>query len=231
MNKFKRKIRKRLRRFLNPDMITIDGVKISTSREDVTETIRQGLYKETYEEPERRLVRAALSKADRVLEIGAGIGLVSLVCSKICGRDNVLSYEANPLLERVINKNFSLNQLEPNLRTRAIAARPGAFDFHFAENIFSSSLYDRNLGGKTRVECDGMQDVMSTFEPSVLVLDVEGAEADLLPNADLAMVNKIIVEMHPHVIGDARIGELRRYLELSGFNLATADGISELYLR
>ncbi|SDU39925.1 FkbM family methyltransferase [Stappia sp. ES.058] len=231
MRKFKRKIKKRLRRWFAPDVISIDGIKISTSRDDVTETIRQGLYKESYEEPERKLVRVALTPQDRVLEIGAGIGLVSLTCAKICGSDKVLSYEPNPLMGPLIKKNYALNRLKPNLRTKAIAVEPGTSDFHIAENIFSSSMYDRNLGGKTRVECDGIQETMSEFQPTALVLDVEGAEVDLLPVADLSSVDKIIVEVHPHVVGEGRIEDLRSYLRLAGFTRTKVDGISELYTR
>ena len=82
--------------------------------------VRSALFKGTYEDNERRLVRGLLKPGDRVLEIGTGIGLVSLVCAKICGAGNVLSYEANPQLERIIRKNYELNGLTPNLRMRAV---------------------------------------------------------------------------------------------------------------
>ena len=64
--------------WFKPNFIVIDRVRVTTDLQDVTKIIRKGLYKETYEKPERILIKKALKPDDRVLEIGGGIGLVSL---------------------------------------------------------------------------------------------------------------------------------------------------------
>lgn len=229
--KFGRIIRAQIRRRLKPDVITIEGLKITTNLGDVTKTIRKALYRETYEAPERRLLKEIVAPGDRVLEVGAGVGLVSLTCARICGAENVLSYEPNPGMRPIIEKNFALNGMTPNLRSKALTTSPGTVDFYFAENIYSSSLYDRGLGEKTPVPCDAISDVFAEFKPNVIVMDIEGAEVDLLPSCDLSAIDKIIVEMHAHVVGAEKVQDLVSYLEGQGFSLKKTLSISYLFAR
>ena len=80
---FARNLRKGFRRLFNVQTVTLDGVIVATNANGTSKQVRNGLFKETYEEPERILIRAALHPTDRVLEIGGGIGFVSILCAKI----------------------------------------------------------------------------------------------------------------------------------------------------
>ena len=151
MNRFLRNVRKGFRRLVNTKTVTIDGITISTESEGISKRVREGLFKETYEEPERILIREALSANDRVLEIGGGIGLVSLLCAKICGPQNVLTYEANPAMVATIQRNYSFNNLTPTLRSKAITAQGREVTFFLDNNIVSSSLHARD--GAFRTSC------------------------------------------------------------------------------
>lgn len=211
--------------------IRIDGLKVSTDLADVSKEVRKGLYREKYEAPERHLLGRTLKSGDRVLEVGAGIGLVSMTCARICGSENVLSYEPNEKMRRVIEKNFALNGLSPKLRSKALTLKEGSVEFFFADNIYSSSLYDRSLGEGTQVPCDGIGAVLEEFNPNVIVMDIEGAEVDLLPEVDLGRIEKIVVEVHPHVVGQDRVDALVRDLEARGLMLRETRSISYLFTR
>jgi hypothetical protein len=76
MSSFTRNLRKGVRRLLNAKTINLDGIIVSTEAGTISKEVRNGLFKETYEEPERVLIREALRPGDRVLEIGGGIGFV-----------------------------------------------------------------------------------------------------------------------------------------------------------
>ncbi|KAB2660451.1 MAG: hypothetical protein DVB32_05290 [Verrucomicrobia bacterium] len=149
-----RNLKKGIRRLLKAETVTIDGVTATTDPKWVSKAVRNGLFKETYEEPERILTRGALTKGDRVLEVGGGVGFVSLICAKICGAENVLTYEANPSMQAVIKKNFELNGLTPQLRSKAITSDGGEATFFISDNIISSSLYERE-GGKAQKNSGG----------------------------------------------------------------------------
>jgi FkbM family methyltransferase len=217
MNRLFRNIRKGLRRALNVKTVTIDGVTVSTDAANISKQVRNGLFKETYEEPERILIREALSSADRVLEIGGGIGFVSLLCAKICGAQNVLTYEANPKMVATIQRNYALNNLTPALRSKAVTARDREVTFFISDNIISSSLHERKEGRPQTVAADPLDEVIAEWKPTAIVMDIEGAETSILPASALTGVKKLILELHPHIVGEPAIVDLKTHLQKLGF--------------
>jgi FkbM family methyltransferase len=207
------------RRLLDLQEMTLDGIKVSTAQDTIPRFVRSALFKGTYESHERELVRQLLRRGDRVLEIGTGIGVVSLLCAKICGVENVLSYEANPVLESVIRKNYGLNELTPNLRMRAITVDGEPITFFRSDNIVSSSTKDRGRHAeKMTVESDRFDDVLTGHRPDVVIMDVEGAEIELLSSSSLTGVKHIVVEVHPHITGEDKIGAMLASLRAIGFH-------------
>src|ERR1043166_271413 len=100
------------------------------------------------------LVREFLSKGDRVLEIGGGVGFISLLCARICGPENVLTYEANSGMQSPIKVNQSLNGLPPRVRLKAIPAPEREVPFYTNENFFPSSLPPRDHTHPQKVPAD-----------------------------------------------------------------------------
>jgi FkbM family methyltransferase len=231
MISFARNIRKGLRRFFNVKTITLDGIIVSTDLAGLSKQVRDGLFKGNYEEPERILVSAALKPGDRVLEIGGGIGFVSLLCAKICGAVNVLTYEANPAMAKMIQHNYALNASAPTLRSKAITAHDREVTFFVNENIISSSLHERKDGHAQTVCADPLDEVIAEWKPTALVIDVEGAETTILPSSSLNGLKKIIIELHPHIVGEPAIAKLIAYLGTLGFREEKAIGKSVLFTR
>src|SRR5947209_17291094 len=84
-------------------VVTLAGVQIRVGRHmspQVERTVSRGRY----ERDELRLIEQVLSPGDVVLEVGAGIGLVSAYCAKRLGSSRVFAYEANPDLEACIRE-------------------------------------------------------------------------------------------------------------------------------
>ena len=82
-------------------IITIEGVRIRTGKH-MSRRVERALSKGGYEREELRLIGTVLSPADVVLEVGAGLGLVSSYCAKRIGSNRVFAYEADPELESCI---------------------------------------------------------------------------------------------------------------------------------
>ncbi|MEP0519284.1 MAG: FkbM family methyltransferase [Hyphomicrobiales bacterium] len=217
MKNFQNFLKTRTRKLFKPKSIVVDGARVTTDLRYVSKGIRNGLYKEIYEREERLLIQNAVSKNDRILEAGAGIGIVSLLCAKICGPSNILSYEPNVTVEEIVTKNFKLNGMQPKIEFKALAQKKGRVDLFLAENIFSSSVFDRSIGVKTSVEADAILDVQKTFAPNVIIMDVEGAETNLLPACDLSDIDKIVVELHPHIVGENENNKLLQHLIENNF--------------
>jgi FkbM family methyltransferase len=233
LSRLERKIKVKTRKFRRPRVIEISGVTLDVDRRRLPKSVVRALYKETYEDREAALVQHVLTPDDRVLEIGAGIGFISLLCAKRCGAASVLSYEANPDNEALIRRNFELNDLHPQLRNRAIACSNDERELFIEPNILSTGFINRGHGRAKVVQCDAIADVVQEFQPNCLVMDVEGAEIDLLPAAPLEGITKIILETHARIVGDAAIRGLDIYLQSQGFSRyeAAPNDRVWLYLR
>jgi FkbM family methyltransferase len=221
-----RNIRYFVRDFFDDGEVTIDGVKLLTDRNLIGNDARALILSNQYEKPERDLVRIALKPGDRVLEFGGCLGLLSLLCAKLVGEKNVLCYEPSPSACCIITRNYALNGIFPELRQKALTVDGGPIGFFQADNFFSSSMYVRNLAGsQVSVQSDRFRDVVENWRPTSLVIDVEGAECDLIPSSDLDGVTKIVLETHAKIVGSEKTEKLLSYLTAVGFRLeATRHG-------
>lgn len=231
LNWLARGSRKLCRRIFRPGVVSVAGVRLRAVGAGVSRQVMHGLYRETYEEPERLLLGHFLSPSDRVLEVGGGVGFISLLCARVVGVGSVLTYEANAAMGEVIRDNFALNGLLPNLRNRAITSQGGPITFYVAGNIVSSSFYPREGGVPCTVESDALEAVLGEWRPTVLVMDIEGAEIDVLGSSALAGIRAVMVELHPHVTGAAAVDRLRAHLVKLGFREARTIHKSVLFLR
>ena len=212
--------------------IQISGVLVSTSPSDVARRIRKALFNGTYEDRERFFVEKYVKKNSRILEIGCGIGLVSLVARKICTDGYILSYEANPQMEKLIRKNYALNNLVPNLEMKAVSVYGEKVEFYIDPEVLSSSLFDRKMSHKKAVvESDALDDILKKIEPDTIIMDVEGAEIDLLASSRLIGVALMIIEIHPHIVGDDKISQLNQKLETLNFKEIERRGKVCVYAR
>lgn len=208
------------------------GVALNTGPDDLPESVRSHIFKGGYESVEAELVSEIVQPGDRVLEVGTGIGFVSILCSKLAGQGRVTSYEANPKLEQTIRANYALNGLEPDLRMKAVTVDGTPISFFANDNILSSSLIDRNLSAtEITVETDAIAAVMDDVRPDVIVMDVEGAEAELLPAADLSDVRALIIEVHRHIVSDEAIAAMDAALAAKGLSVIKRLHKTALYMR
>jgi FkbM family methyltransferase len=197
---------------------TLDGMVVVCDPNVVPRNVSTAIIKGSYELPERELVRSAIRKHDRVVEVGAGVGVVGILCSQLAGAGNVLSYEANAALQSIIAANYALNGITPRLLMRAMSIDGEPLVFYRNDNVVSSSVYDRGLTAQMEtVESDALAAVLLSERADVLVMDIEGAEIDLLTHTDLTCLREIIVELHPHIVGEEVTEAMLASIRSQGF--------------
>jgi len=209
------------RLLLRPQTIRIEGVTVPLRPRDWAPRIVSQLYREVYELPERRAVARIVRPGDRVLEVGTAIGLVAMA---ILVRNPAATrhYEANPDLAEAARATFSANGVAPDLRAAALVPDDHAGDsvvLHLGAEFWSGSLLDRAETDRgVAVPAARIGTVLAEFRPSVIVMDVEGAECALLAG-DLAGVRLIAVELHRRITGAAAQSRLVRHLIDQGFHV------------
>jgi FkbM family methyltransferase len=182
--------------------------------------VERALAKGGYEREELRLIGEVLSPADVVLEVGAGLGLVSTFCAKRVGSKRVFAYEADPDLEPCIRETYQLNGVEPTLEMCAVGSRAGRVTLYRDKHLVSSSVVRRRAGAHP-VEVPGkaLNYVVDKIRPTLLVIDAEGAEREMFDGAELPGVRKIVLELHDRIIGPAGTDRVRATLASLGFNV------------
>jgi FkbM family methyltransferase len=170
-------------------------------------TIERGLEKGWYERDEVEIARARLAPGDRVLELGAGLGITALVAAKIVGSENVMAFEANPELLDVERRNASENSLPVKfsnfvLMPETRLPKDSLVRFSVEKDFWASSISDAATA--IAVPSRSLEAVLAEFHPNVLIMDIEGYEVDLIEAADLSMINKFIFEIHYAAKGRSR---------------------------
>ena len=178
-----------------------------------------------YEGEEIAGALSVVRPGDRVLELGAGLGLVGAVTAKNADPEAVLSFEANPELIPHTRALYRANGLDGLIELRnavllSAPDRPETLSFHIHNSFLGSSLVDAP-GRKTRVvevPTEDFRAVMDAFRPTVLIMDIEGAEIDLLRHADLGGIRAVVIEFHPGVYGKDGMQACKTILRRAGFD-------------
>ncbi|MEZ6126254.1 MAG: FkbM family methyltransferase [Planctomycetaceae bacterium] len=181
----------------------------------------RSIYRGSHETEERLVISRHLAAGDRVLEFGAGLGLITTLCCQTVGADNVVTFEANHAMAPLLKRTFELNGIRPDLRMQMVAMDSGKGRFFVSDRFVVSSSF---AGGKSAREVEvpsvSFQDVLNEVRPTFLIMDIEGSEVSLADESiDLTGVRKICVEVHPGITGDDRTSALVRSLLNRGFQL------------
>ncbi|WP_425038494.1 FkbM family methyltransferase [Primorskyibacter sp. S187A] len=164
----------------------------------------------TYELKETRAVKRIVEAEDIVLELGGGIGYMSTVLAALCGAREVHTFEANPGLLPYMHDMHRANGVSDRVQVHhaLLAAQAGPPQNFYVRNNFLASSMDPDVAAYDEVvpvEVRDLNATLQTLQPSVLVCDIEGAEAHLLPAGDFSMLRAAIVELHPQWIGQAGV--------------------------
>lgn len=224
-----RHVRGPWRQLVKPSTVTLWGVKLPIP-EATPEALRRAIYSERYERGEAFCVARRLEQSDRVLEFGAGIGLLSTLSALRVGSENVASFEANPALIDHIRATHRANNVWPELRHALVSTSSEPARRFFVDDCFmasSATPAESELG--IEVPCVDANEAIHEFRPSFVVIDVEGGELELLPHIDWTGVSKLLVEFHPQTNGEDGIAFLHEVLDARGF--AVDRGISSSHKR
>ncbi|MBV2360352.1 FkbM family methyltransferase [Thalassococcus sp. CAU 1522] len=163
-------------------------------------------------------------EGDRVLELGAGLGIVGGVTALNAKPEALLSFEANPAMIPHIEALYACNDLADRAKVRnavllSTPDQPDSVTFHVHNSFLGSSLVDTPARKTTPVDVsvEDFETVRRDFAPTVMLVDIEGGEKELLDNADLDGIRAIVIEFHPGVYGIDGMRACKARLKAAGF--------------
>jgi FkbM family methyltransferase len=197
----------------------VGDIVIEAPRPPVSRSVRKSLRKNDYETAETYLVRHLVRPGNTVLDLGSGLGLTSIAAAKASGNGRVVGYEADPVIAPLAEINVQRNGVQVEIRNKAIAKEKGARAFHVHRSFPASSVFPSRKSRKILIEADAFQDVVDEIRPAVIVCDIEGIEKEVFAGANLPSVQRLIMEVHPQIIGLPGVLKCVQELTASGFYL------------
>ena len=189
------------------------------------ERIVQNINDEAYERREILCALAIITKKDRVVEMGAGAGVVGAIVARNCKPERMVSFEANHLLIEHIDALYRHNKLTGTIEVRnqivlSQTEPPESVGFYIRGNFLGSGMEitkGRRQATHVSVPVVAWDDVKEEVQPTVLLMDIEGAEREFFRDADLSGLHSIIVELHRHIYHRPGMNEIRQSLGERGF--------------
>lgn len=218
--KTEKRLKKLLHRVHRPEWQPVAGIELPLKHALITPPIRRDIYFGDYERKELDVIERRLQPGDTVMEVGAGIGFLSAYCARVLGDERVFAYEANPALLELIGTVHARNGVRPRVIQALLGEGDGERDFFVEADYWASSLVRRSADARcVRIRQIDFNAELRRVAPSFLIVDVEGGEYELLRRADLSGVAKLCLEVHPDVLGNARVSELFAGLVAAGLSL------------
>jgi FkbM family methyltransferase len=203
----------------------IHGIRIKLDCSILPDNVISSLIGGTYELKEIRAMEHILRKGDCVLELGAGIGVISSVAARITSNGQTICVEANPALLPYITSLHKDNDIRAEVLNGVIARSDTTkSEFYIRDDLWSSSFsptptYSRAI----QIKNYNVSDLIQQYQPDILIGDIEGGEVCLLDLTEFGSLRAIILEVHPHLIGKDKIDQLSEHISSKGFQLDRAD--------
>ncbi|HCR36442.1 TPA: hypothetical protein DIU22_05400 [Candidatus Woesebacteria bacterium] len=158
-----------------------------------------------------------VEKNDKVLDIGANIGLFTILSENakeiICVEP---LKQAIPLLKKNINDN---NLMEKTKIINAAVGKKGKLIISVDEQLNLSRIVSKKTKNSYEVKSMELMDLTKRYDSNLLRMDVEGYEYEILFEKLPKRINKISIEFHTLLLGKEKVSKLLNYLEKEGFKL------------
>ncbi len=202
----------------------IDGITLQIPQRCLNPAIEDAIGQGHYEGKELAGIKRHLKPEDRVLDLGGGAGYLAVQAAKIVGAGNVTTVEANPDMVRSIGRTLALNDaLDLRVLHGAVVADSYTQDtvtFEAKAAFWASSISNGAPGQKSKlvsVPALKLSDLFEAFDPSFVVMDVEGAEVELAQQSWAKSVRFVIMEIHPQLYGPPDIQQIFDGMSRAGF--------------
>ncbi len=210
------------------------GCTFEIPRQLTTPLLRSRFFLHTYEARELRMIPRFIQAEDRVLEVGACLGVVSCVTGKRLRSPAChVVVEANPECVPYLTRNRDLNGLSFKVENCAIQVEGQGTYVPDSGDLTGGRLREAT-DQPSSIPTKTLEQLNREFGPfNVLICDIEGAELGVFEqSAELFKSYKtVMVELHDFVFGAEGAERCRQILRNAGLKLVASDRSVEVWQR
>jgi len=183
-----------------------------------------------YETSERYAVARFLPRTLPVVELGGSAGIVACLTNRLLADPTRhVVVEANPNVVPILERNRQANGCRFQILHAAVAYGAESIAFGVADDFLASSLTAPADGNRVTVPATSLAKIVADagYDRCSVVCDIEGAEVALLKNeSDLfkRVVETLLIEVHPSIVGRGTVSWLETQLDALGFTTVWTCG-------
>ncbi len=185
------------------DYIETEGVKIPYDPLIITPAILRAIKLGYFEAEEAAQIPHIVEAEDVVLDIGAGIGFISTLIARHAKK--VISVEANPDLMPFMAELHRCNGVKNVERLNVVLGNPGLGEAEFYQRkdfwMGSLSAAPNAYVSTVMVPEMSLNQLLEQARVTMVVCDIEGAEAALFNEVNFGDVTRVYLELHDHITG------------------------------
>ncbi|MEX0643452.1 MAG: FkbM family methyltransferase [Pirellulales bacterium] len=175
-----------------------------------------------------RFLGKFLRKGDVFLDIGANVGVMSVLASSHIGPDGrIIAVEPIPTNFARLQENFALNQMSTAEAVfAALGVEAGEIEMSATDAVSHVSTV-QNAADAVRVPVKSMDELIQC-KATICKIDVEGYELEVLRGAKTTIARGLLPVMVLEINGSSRRygrddSELKQFLDTAGYRLGNYD--------
>lgn len=214
---------------LTGNKVKVQGLTFSVDNPSILKFVKSMMYLEEYESEEIKLLKDQIDPSLPAVEFGASIGVVSCLTNrKLRDPTRHVVVEANPLLIPTLERNRALNNAQFEILQMALGYGSEVIEFHIDEKDSLAGSLRGGAGQVISAPTTSLARIVNErgFQAINLVVDIEGAEVELVANELDALrrhVKHLLVETHQRFLPEGSIDAMLDALIEAGFEITAGD--------
>lgn len=179
-------------------------INIAVADGIVSEIIQKKIKDGRYEKHEARTIPKLMVDDEILLELGAGVGVISTL-GWLSGKvREAHCFEADPRLIPLIKETHAQNGVKAFVYNQILSSdekqiSSGSMDFHIREHFYGNSTIDsvgRDIKQTVKVPVVSLASAIERIQPTVIACDIEGGELGLFDDVEMPSVKAVMLETH-----------------------------------
>ncbi len=181
---------------------------------------RSAFLFKTYEYNDRKICENNLSKKNKCIIIGGGLGFIPTIAYHKT-LNPVLIFEINKKILKNLKKNLEMNKCKFTLLNNNLTfENTKKSNFYFTNNFLETSAYLKT-NRKISIKNINYKKIRKLSNFNTLIIDGEGVEEYYLKNlSKIKNIKHIIFELHNNLLSKLKIEEIFKNLKKNKFKLA-----------